>query len=339
MQLKPAALARQLGAGLAPIYLISGDDTLLVEEACDAVLAAARAEGYSERSVQHVEAGFKWHDLLQDAASMSLFAQRRIIDVRNPGAKFDKDASEILREYCKSPAEDTLLLIRSTRLEARQKTSAWFKALDSTGVVVLVWPIGIAELPRWLEARLQQADVRLTKEAINCLAERVEGNLLAAVQEIEKLALADLEQPISQETLLGVLEDAEHYGTFEMLDAIYAGDRARVARIVRGLRTEGVALFAILGALTSQIRMLQVGPQALNRMPPVRRRLLEAFVRRLGNPDDTLDRVLAQCALVDQQGKGQLLGDAWLSLESLALRLAGTRLPSLESELAYLTRP
>ena len=121
MQVKPEALSRQLAGSLAPVYLISGDETLLVEEACDAVLAAARAQGYSERSVLHVDAGFKWHDLLQDAASMSLFAERRIIDVRNPGAKFDKDASEILREYCQAPADDTLLLIRCTRLDPRQK--------------------------------------------------------------------------------------------------------------------------------------------------------------------------------------------------------------------------
>ena len=175
-------------------------------------------------------------------------------------------------------------------------------------MVVLVWPVGIAELPRWLEARLGQAKVRLTPGALGCLAERVEGNLLAAVQEIEKLRLADLEQPITEDTLLGVLEDASHYGTFELLNALYAGDRARVARMVRGLRTEGVALFAILGALTSQIRMLQVGPQALNRMPPMRRRLLEQFVRRLGNPSDTLDRVLAPVFAGGSAGQGSVAG-------------------------------
>lgn len=337
MQLKAAALAGHLKKTLSPVYFVTGDETLLVEEVCDDILSRARSQGFSERSVHHVEAGFKWHDLLQDAASLSLFAERRIIDLRNPSAKFEKEASEVLRTYCESPAADTLLLLRCPRLDGRQKTSAWFRALDEAGVIVQIWPIGYGELPRWLQGRLSQAGVALTPGAVGALAERVEGNLLAAVQEIEKLRLAGLAQPVTEEALLAVMEDSSHYGTFDLLDAVYAGDRVRVARMVRGLRTEGVAVFAILGALTSQLRMLQGGGGG--RMPPQRRRQLDGFLSRLGRVEDTLDRALAQCALVDQQGKGQLLGDPWLSLESLLLRLAGVRLPSLEASAGYLTRP
>jgi len=337
VQVRPAELDAHLAGALAPVYLISGDETLLVQEACDAVLAAAGRQGYSERSVLYADASFNWNDVVQDASSMSLFAERRVIDVRLTGAKLDRDASEVLRSYAAQPADDTLLLIRGARLEPRQRSSAWFKALDGAGVIVLVWPVGAAELPRWLSARLAAAQLKLQPDALDYLAQRVEGNLLAAVQEIQKLRLAELDSPISLHSLASVLEDAAHYDTFELLDAVFAGDGERVRRMVAGLRQEGVALFAILGALTSQLRRLQGGGGAP--MPPQRQRLVQGFVRRLGSAG-ALDRVLAQCALVDQQGKGQLLGDAWLSLENLLLRLAGVRgLPSLETELPYLQRP
>lgn len=318
MQVKPADLPRRLGSGLAPAYLVSGDDALLVQEACDAVLAAARAQGYTERSIIHAEQGFNWNDVIQDASSMSLFAERRVVDVRVPSGKFDRAASEVLRAYAGHPAEDTLLLIRTVRLDPRQRQSAWFKALDSLGVVVLVWPIGVGELPRWLEGRLRAAGLKLDRNAVTCLAERVEGNLLAAVQEIEKLKLAGLQEPISTEDLLTVLEDAAHYNAFELIDSTMAGDPGRVSRILASLREEGVALFAILGALTSQLRRIANG----DRLPPQRQRLVAGLLRRLGN-QTSIQGVLAECALVDAQGKGQLVGDAWLSLENLLLGLSG----------------
>ncbi len=320
---------------MAPVYLVSGDETLLVQEACDAIVAAARASGYEEKSVLHVEAGFRWSNVLQDAASMSLFAERRIIDVRVPGNKFDREASEVLREYAGQPAADTVLLIRSARLESRQRSTAWFKALDAAGVVVLVWPIGGNELPGWLSARLRAAQLTLEPDALAYLASQVEGNLLAAVQEIAKLRLAELPQPVSAQALAAVMEDSAHYDAFELIDAIFAGDRTRVSRVLAVLRQEGVALFAILGALVAQLRRLR---GAGGRMPPQRQRLVEGFLRRLGSAE-VIDRVLAQCALIDAQGKGQLLGDAWLSLENLCLRLAGTRkLASLETQLPFLRR-
>lgn len=333
MQLKAADLAGHLRGALAPVYFISGDETLLVEEAADQILAAARSNGFSERTVMHAEGSFKWHELLQEGAAMSLFADRKIIDLRSPAARFDKDASQVLRDYCKAPAEDNLLLIRCPRIDAKQKTSAWFKALDSSGVVLQIWPVGAAELPRWLGARLKRAGQSLEPAALTYLAERVEGNLLAAVQQVEKLRLADLEQPISADVMASLLEDASHYDTFELLDAAFSGDRARIPRMVRGLRAEGVAMFAVLGALTSQLRQVAEG-----RVPQFRRRMTDRLVARLGSVQ-AIDRVLAQCALVDQQGKGQLLGDAWVSLEDLLLRLAGARLPSLENQLHALKRP
>lgn len=333
MQVKAQDLTAHLAGNLAPVYFITGDETLLVEEAAGAVLGAARGQGFTERSVLHAEGSFRWHELLQDAASLSLFAERKILDVRNPGGKFDRDASDVLRAYCAAPPEDTLLLLRSPRIDGRQKSGAWFKAMDAAGVVVQIWPVGPRELPRWLADRAARAGIRLEQDAIQLLAEKVEGNLLAAVQEMEKLKLADLPEPIDIDTLTGFLEDSAHYDTFELIDAVFAGDATRIPRMVQGLRAEGVALFAIQGALTAQLRQIAGG-----RVPQFRRRQADQLVRRLGSVE-AIDRVLAQCALVDQQGKGQLLGDAWLSFEALLLRLAGARLPSLEDQLAALRRP
>jgi DNA polymerase-3 subunit delta len=333
MLLKPVDLATHLEGMLAPVYFITGDETLLVEEASEAVLTAARGQGFTERSVLHAEGSFKWHELLHDAASLSLFSERKILDVRNPSGKFDKEASEVLRAYCDAPAEDNLLLLRAPRIEGRQKSSAWFKALDSAGVVVQIWPIGLRELPRWLDARARSAGLNLDRDAIQYLAEKVEGNLLAAVQEVEKLRLADLPSPIDVDTLTGYLEDSAHYDTFELLDAVFRGDLDRISRMLRGLKAEGVALFAIQGALTAQLRQISAG-----RVPQFRRRQADQLVRRLGSVE-AIDRVLAQCAIVDQQGKGQLLGDAWLSFEDLLLRLAGARLTSLEEQIEALRRP
>ena len=337
MQLKPADIGGHLAGGsLAPVYLVSGDETLLVEETCDAIIAAARAAGFTERDVMHVERGFRWHEITNSAAAMSLFSDRKIIDVRVPDAKFDKDGAAVLREYTQAPPTDNLLLLRCSRLDPRQRQSAWFKALDASGVIVLVWPVGIGELPRWLQGRLRQQKLQLTPAALEYFVERIEGNLLAAVQEIDKLRLAELPTPIDLPDLMSALSDASHYDVFEYLDAILAGDGPRVARMVTGMQAEGVALFAILGALGNLIRALAEGRKVPG--PPQRARLAERFTRRV--PRDVVTRALGELALIDAQGKGALRGDAWQSLARLSLLLAaGTdrdRLPTLHDYHAQL---
>ena len=330
MQIRANELQGRLSGDLLPVYLVTGDDTLLVTEACDLILAAARAAGHSEREVLHAETGFKWHSVTQSAGSMSLFAERRVVDVRVPGAKFDKEAGDVLRAYASEPPPDTLLLIRTGRLQPRQRSTAWYKALDGVAGIVPIWPIDAAELPRWLERRLGAANLQLEPDALAAFAESVEGNLLAAVQEIEKLKLQELASPISLDDLLSCLQDASHHDAFELIDAAFAGQAERVTRIIAGLNEQGVSLFAVLGSLTAQLRRLGSGHR--NRGP--RARIEEAFVKR--NGVDAIPHMIAECALIDRQGKGGLHGDAWLSLEALLLRLAGARgVPLLRQELAY----
>jgi DNA polymerase III subunit delta len=319
VQVRHTHLSSHLRGALAPVYFVSGDETLLVEEACDAILAAARRTGYADRSVLYADGNFNWNDVAQDAASMSLFAERRVIDVRVPGAKFEREASDVLRRYADDPPADTLLLIRTTRLEARQRSSAWFKALDRIGALVVIWPMDFKDMPRWLAGRARDAGLNLQPDALALLAERVEGNLLAAVQELQKLALAGLPAPVSLADLQTVLEDSSHYDAFDLIDSTLGGDGVRVSRMVRSLRQEGVAPFAVLGALTAQFRRIVAGD---SRMPPQRQQLIREFVRRVGSTE-AVERLLADCALVDAQAKGQIAGDAWLSLEDLLLRLCG----------------
>ena len=331
MPVKPEQLRGVLHKGLAPVYLVSGDDTLLVTEACDQVIAAARGQGFSERSVHHVDTGFSWHSLSQDAASLSLFAERKILDVRVPSKKFDKDASAMLRDWVahSGAAGDTVLLLRTERLQPKQRSSAWFKALDRDGVVVLIWPLVGQEFPRWLQARLQDRGLQLQADALDYLAARVEGNLLAAVQEIEKLALQELSAPISVEAIAACLEDTSRFNSFDLVDAAMAGDAARVHRVLQGLREEGVSVFAILGALTSQLRRLD---QARG-LPPARARAIQLFSQRSRIPDY---QWLAECAVVDQLAKGVGIGNPWISLEQLLLAMAGVtamRRPSVYQRL------
>ncbi len=323
MQVKAEDLAGNLSGTLAGVYLISGDETLLVEECCDAVIAAARTQGFSERRVHHVESGFKWQDLFNDAASLSLFAERKILDVRIGIKKFDREGSQALRDWV-AQEQDAVLLLRTGRLEPRQRNSSWFKALDKAGVITLIWPISPAQLPRWLKRRLQEKGLSIEPAGIQYLADRVEGNLLAAAQEVDKLTLLGLPQPVSLEVLVDCLDDASHFNAFDLLDAVMAAEPARVVRILAGLREEGVALFAILGALTSQLRRV-ANPRG---MPPAKQRLIQKFAQRIRR----VDPVLAECAIIDQQGKGQLRGDPWVSLERLLLRLATVRVLSLPSE-------
>ena len=325
MPLKADQLSAALQRSLQGIYLISGDETLLVEEACDAVVQKAREEGFIERSIHHIESGFKWHDVINDAASMSLFAERKVLDLRIPAGKFDKEASQVLRDWADGSAgnPDTLLLIRTERLQPRQRSSAWFKAIESSGTVVLVWPLAPRELPGWLEIRLQGKGLTLQSDALLALAERVEGNLLAAAQEVEKLALQNLAQPISQDDLLNCLEDTSRFNSFDLIDAAMAGQGTRVSKILAVLREDKGSLFSVLGALTSQIRRLG----ETRGLPPARARNMEAFARR----GPSAKALLAECAVLDQQGKGQRPGDAWLGLEQLLLSMAqqpGQRPPS-----------
>jgi DNA polymerase-3 subunit delta len=333
MQLRPEQLDSHLRKSLAPVYFISGDEPLRVLEAADAVRAAARAQGYDEREVLTVQAGFDWNSLLAEAGNLSLFAQRRIIDLRLPTGKPGKEGAEALRTYAEQPPQDTLLLITAGKLEPAARKSKWIEALDRTGVVIFVWPLNAREIVGWVQARMRKRGLQPTPEAVQVLADRVEGNLLACVQEIDKLFLLQGAGPVDVEDITRLVADHARYDVFTLVDSALAGQAARSVHILTGLQAEGVAPPVVLWALAREIRELTAmagelakgqdisGVLSRHRVWANRKAPVGAALKRLSQ--DKCRRLLRQCASVDRLCKGQAAGNAWDELLQLTLQLAG----------------
>ncbi len=336
MPIYPEQLGKHLDpkAGLAAVYLVTGNEPLLVQECCDDIIAAARAAGHDEWERVDVASGFDWESLRELAGAQSLFASRRVLDLRLASAnQLDRAASTALRDYLQAPFDDLIVLIRVEQLDGRKRQSAWFKAIDKQGVVVQIWPLGPSQLGRWLQARCRKAGLQLQPDALNYLAGRVEGNLLAAVQEIEKLRLLELPQPLTAAAVRDAVVDASHYDSFDLCDAALAGQGAKVCHILNVLRAEGLAPLAVLGAVQFQLRQLQGTVEA--RLPPAKARLMDSARGRLTPAH--YDALLQLCWLVDQQSKGACAGDAWQTLELILLQIAGVRnLPPLLEYARYL---
>ncbi|MEZ5599062.1 MAG: DNA polymerase III subunit delta [Pseudomonadales bacterium] len=320
MQVEANSVAGALKGGLPPVVLVTGDETLLVEETCDTILARARADGFTEREVLFADAGFAWGSLLEDAQSLSLFATRKIIDLRLTLSRLDGNAAaEVIRRFGDSPNPDARVLIRTGDLRSDQRKAAWYRAVEACGLVVTVRPVDLESFDAWLLDRLKRAGLVIETDALALFASMMEGNLLAAVQEIERLKLAGLPSPLTSEALATQLEDSSHHSAFAFVDALMAGDAPRVARALENLRQEGESPLGPLAVLVSTLRRAEKGDW----MPSKQQRLLPAFRRRVG----PLAVILGECALLDQQGKGQLPGDMWQSLLSLSLWLCGKPLP------------
>ena len=332
MQIRADQLHRHLEAGdLKDIYLVSGDEQLLVDEASDEIAAAAKGLGYDERTIFEAVARAPWDELFSEAGNLSLFATKRLLDVRIPPRGLDRAGSEAIRRYLAAPLADTLVLCRAAGLDWRQRSNAWYKAIDKAGIVIPVWPVSGRELPRWLEQRCRREGLELDGEALDALADRVEGNLLAAVQEIEKLKLVHGPGRIGVDGIEAAVGDAARFDTFELIDAAFAGRPVRVHRMLSTLRQEGVAVFMVIAALVGQLqRAGELAAGANPRIPRRRLPVLNATVRRLG--PDGVDELQKECALLDLQSKGMLRGDAWLSLERVLLAVAGAEQGKLAEE-------
>jgi DNA polymerase-3 subunit delta len=332
-QLRVDQLSGHLKQSLASVYFVHGDETLLVNECADAIRAAARAQGYTDRQVFTVESGFDWQSLLATCDSLSLFAERRIIELRLPTGKPGKEGTRILREYAERPPEDTLLLIVSAKLESAARRSKWVQALEQAGMSIPIWPVDAAELPAWIDRRMRSRGLQASREALQLIAERVEGNLLAAAQEIEKLYLLNGAGTLDVDTITELVADSARYDVFGLVDAALAGDAAYAQRILSGLRAEGVEPVLVLWALareirslTSMARQLQKGgglPQVLasQRVWEKRKPLVGAVLKRIRGRQWW--QLLQRCAHIDRVVKGRTAGSAWDELLQLTLSLAG----------------
>jgi len=340
MRLRFPQLPDQLARGLAPVYLICGDEPYQLGEAARLIRVQARAAGFEEREVLDQDGAFDWGALGASASAMSLFCTRKLIDLRIASAKLGKEGGAAVRAYCARPCPDNLLLMTAPALERKELETQWAKALEAVGTIVQVWPLKERELIQWLGQRLKSAGFIPGRGVAELLAERVEGNQLAAVQELEKLKLLREPGPLAVEDLLGTLADSARFDLFALTDAAVAGDRARVARVLAVLRAEGVASTLVLWVLARDLRMLAQAAWARarqgsasqvlaeHRVPRPRLEAVEGALRRLS---PTLLRALVrQCALADRAIKGLGPNDAWERLAFIADTLAagGLRLPA-----------
>jgi len=336
MQLKPEQIDAHLRKQLAPIYFISGDEPLRVMEAADAIRAAAREQGYDERDVLTAQAGFDWDSLMSEAGNLSLFSQRRVIDLRLPTGKPGADGSKALRAYAERPPDDTLLLVTAGKLDPAARKSKWVQALDKAGVVVFVWPLKGQEFNAWVAQRMRQRGLQPTADAVTLLSERVEGNLLACVQEIEKLYLLQGEGEVDAGAILALVADNARYDVFGLLDSALAGKAARCVRMLQGLQAEGLVPQIVIWALARELRQLTAMAGLLASGQPVqavlsqyrvwpaeRKSLVAAALRRLSVTQ--CNALLQHCARVDRISKGQGAGSAWDELLQLTLKLAGNQ--------------
>jgi DNA polymerase III subunit delta len=262
VQLKPDQLEAALRRALVPLYVVHGDEPLLVIETADAIRHAAHGAGFAEREVLHVERNFAWERLAQSQQSMSLFGDRKLIDVRIPGGKPGKDGSAALIAHAAAANPEVITLITLPRLERETKQSAWFTALEKHGTSIEIPTIDAEHLPGWIASRLARQKQSTSADGLRFIAERVEGNLLAAFQEVQKLALLCPPGEIGLEALEAAVMNVARYHVFRLGEAMLAGDCARLVRIVEGLRAEGESPVLVHWALTEEIRTLVLAQES-----------------------------------------------------------------------------
>lgn len=337
MRLRPDQLEQQLGKPLLPVWLVCGDEPLLVLEAADRIRSAARVAGCVDREVLSAEAGFDWNRLREASGSMSLFGDQRLLELRLDRVP-SPDGQQAIAQWCEHLNDDTVLLVIAGALEKKQLAAAWAVALEQAGALVQAWPVARNELPAWIRRRLTALELTTEPAALEFLADRVEGNLLAAQQEIDRLALLFGKGNISLEQITAVVTDHARYELEGALDAALAGQPARALRMLDGLREEGESTVPLLWLVQRDVRGLllaaELVAQGRNESAALqaagvwnsRQAALAPALRRLRVP--ALKALLADCAKAEKTNKGQAPGSAWDAMATLLLRIAGQKAPA-----------
>ena len=333
MLLKGEQLAAHLDRDLKAVYVIYGDEPLLVIEAADAIRAAARRKGFDEREVLTAIAGFNWNELHLATGNMSLFGGRQLIDLRIPTGKPGREGGKAIQDYCARPSPDALLLVTLPGLDWSEEKATWLKALTEAGVAVKLIPPNLAELPAWIAGRLRRQQQKTGNDALRFIAERVEGNLLAAHQEIQKLALLYPAGELSLQQIQEAVLNVARYDLDGLREALLSGDVARLTRTLDGLQQEGEAPPLVLWAMTEEVRALAQVKAGQKQGQPVDALLKEArvwgarqslFKRALPRvKESTANAALEDAARIDRMIKGIGGGDVWTEFLRLGLGLAG----------------
>jgi DNA polymerase-3 subunit delta len=336
MQLRVDGLEGHLAKTIAPLYVISSDEHLLALEAADKIRRAARANGFSERDVLTVERNFKWGELLAANNEMSLFGDKKLIELRIPTGKPGKDGGAALQSYAKGLSPDNLTLITLPKLDWQTAKAAWVGALQQAAVYIEIPTIERAALPGWIGTRLAAQGQSADRQSLDFIADRVEGNLLAAHQEIQKLGLLHEPGKLAFEQVHDAVLNVARYDVFKLSEAMLAGDPARLVRMLEGLKGEGEALPLVLWAVAEEIRTLLKLKAAMAQGRPLgallkeyriwgpKERMMEPALRRISLA--TLEQALQDAAQVDKMIKGlrakAFAGDAWDAMLQLALKVA-----------------
>lgn len=332
MKIQANQLSSYLKKNLAPCYLVTGDEHLLVAEALDSIRLAAREKGFTLRESHVATRYFDWAGLSASSANMSLFAEQRIIELRLPTGKPGRDGSAAIAELVEQLGPELMLIVSAPKLDGNAPKSKWFKALNAHGVFLPIWPVGVRELPGWVAGRMRDAGLQPDRAAAAMIADRVEGNLLAANQEIEKLRLLLGDGPVSAEDVTDAVANNSRYDVYKLVDAALEGDARRAVRILGGLRAEGVEPVIVFWALGRELRVLAGLADAVQQRVDLgaamqkarvwnnRQGLVRACVSRV--PDGVFRQLLQAVGRGDAAAKGQLCADPWQLATDIVLGIA-----------------
>jgi DNA polymerase-3 subunit delta len=331
MRINTDQVARALERGLPPVWLIAGDEILLTGEAADLVRARARREGYTGRDLFITERGFDWSEVAAAGRSLSLFAERRILEIRMPTARPGKEGGAALAALAADPGPDNLVLVITARPEKEAWSAAWLKAFEKHGVFVQAWPVEAAKLPAWVRERGAKLGLKFERGAAELLAERVEGNLLAAQQELEKLALLAPGGRVTAGAVQAAVANSARYDVFQLGEAALGGDAPRSLRILEGLRAEGAEAPLVLWVLCRELRALAdarggVARKSWGAAAERHASLVAQAAKRTSR--QPLGPWFAEAARIDRQVKGQAAGEAWTGLTALVAGIAGANAPA-----------
>ena len=323
MKLTSDSLATHLAQRLLPAYLISGDEPLLSGEAADAVRARARAAGFSEREVHFIERAPDWDDVRASASNLSLFGSRRVVEIRLANARASAAGNAALLALLEARDPDMLLLVLAPRLDREAQGADWVRLIESYGAWLAVWPVDPAKLIDWLRGRCRKLGLEASIEALELLAARTEGNLLAAHQELSKLAWLAPGGKVDADTVLASVADSARFDVFQLGDAVLAGETARALRMLAGLRAEGTEATLALWALTRALRDTW-NARAGGGAPPAWQRRSAALAKALQRaPRLSFAALALRAARADRMVKGRLSGDAWDEMALLVAELCG----------------
>lgn len=332
MKISANQLAPQLKNSLLPCYLVSGDEPLLVEESLDAIRAAAREHGFGSRELFVHSTGFDWSEFSGSGGNLSLFAERRVIELRLPTGKPGVKGSAAIADFAAGIGDDILLLVSAPKLDRNSQKAKWVKALESRGGLVQVWPVDLRDLPGWISQRMQSAGMQPDRDAVRLIADRVEGNLLAAQQEVEKLRLLHGEGTICAEDVDQAVADSSRFDVFKLIDAAVSGNAARALRVLGGVRSEGTEPVIVMWALTRELRLLAGLTDAVAGGSDLGASMTKARVwqNRQGmvrscmgrHPAGSFHRLLKMARSADAAAKGQLRADPWQLIMQIVLEIA-----------------